>query len=48
MLSPHLPWLTRWVLMLVPLGLSTIACVDDRHPQLIVHNANVLTPERGD
>jgi predicted amidohydrolase YtcJ len=42
-LSSHLSGLARWALILVPLGLSTIACVDDRHPQLIVHHANVLT-----
>jgi len=42
-LRPHLPWLARWVLIVVPLGLSTIACIDDRQPSLIVHHANVLT-----
>jgi predicted amidohydrolase YtcJ len=42
-LSPHYSGLARWALILVPLVLSTTACVDDRYPQLIVHHANVLT-----
>jgi hypothetical protein len=42
-LSPHLSGLTRWALILVPFGLAMVACDNDRHPQLIVHNANVLS-----